>query len=59
MMPCGQRVDDVQLFVCYLSLGLVQVGELELSPMGENNRNTDLLCEKNLSFTTTRFVINR
>ena len=34
------------LFVFYLFHGLVQVCEIELSYMGENNGNPDLVCEK-------------
>ena len=43
---CGQRVDYVRLFVFYLSLGLVRVCEIELSHMGKNSGNLDLVCEK-------------
>ena len=32
----------------FLSLGLVRVCEIEISHMGENNGNPDLLCEKKL-----------
>ena len=50
---CGQRADDVRLFVFYLSLGLVRVCEKELSHMGKNSGNLDLVCENNclISFT--------
>ena len=36
----------VQLFILYLSHGLVQVCEIELSHMGTNNGNLNLVCEK-------------
>ena len=48
------------LFFFYLSHGLVQVCEIEeLSHMGKNNRNPDLVCEKDLSHMgkTTEFLI--
>ena len=32
------------LFVFYLSLGLVWVCEIEISHMGKNNGNSDLVC---------------
>ena len=34
----------------YLSLGLVWVCELEISHMGKNNGNPDLVCENYFSF---------
>ena len=37
---------DMLLFDFYLSHGLVQVCEIELSQMGKNNGNPDLVCEK-------------
>ena len=42
---CGQLADDVRLFVFYLSHGLVRVCEIELSHMGKNQGNPDLVCE--------------
>ena len=48
---CGQRADHVRLFVFYLSLGLVRVCEIELSHMGKNSGNSDLVCEKKRCFT--------
>ena len=42
-----RRAASVRLFVFYLSLGLAQVCEIEISHMGENNRNHDLLYENN------------
>ena len=47
-MLYGQRAADVRLFVFYLSHGLVWVCDIELSHMGKNNGNPDLVCEKNL-----------
>ena len=44
-----RRVASVRLFVFYLSLGLVWVCEIEISHMGKNNGNLDLVCEKILS----------
>ena len=38
------RGGDVHLFFYYLSHGLVQVCEVELSHMGKNNGNPDLVC---------------
>ena len=38
-----QRAVSVRLFVFYLSHGLVQVCEIELSHMGKNNGNPDLV----------------
>ena len=38
---------DVWLFVFYLCHGLEWVCEIELSHMGKNNGNPDLVCEKN------------
>ena len=43
-----RRVAEVQLFIFYLSLRLVQVCEIELSHMG----NPDLVCEKSMFFFT-------
>ena len=43
---CIWYADDVRLFVFYLSLGLVQVCDIELSHMGKNNENPYLVCEK-------------
>ena len=43
---CGQHAVDVRLFVFHLSHGLVRVCEVELSHMGKNNGNPDLVCEK-------------
>ena len=42
---CGQHADDMQLFIFYLSLGLVRVCEIELSHMGKNKGNLDPVCE--------------
>ena len=39
---CGQ----VQLFVFYFSHRLIRVYEIQLSHMGKNNGNSDLVCEK-------------
>ena len=39
---------SVRLFVFYLSLGLVLVCEIEISHMGKNNGNSDLVCTNNL-----------
>ena len=36
---------NVRLFVFYLSTGLVWVCEIELSHMGKNNRNLNLVLE--------------
>ena len=36
---------DVRLFVFYLSHGLVRVCELDISHMGKNNGNPDLVCK--------------
>ena len=36
---------DVRLFIFYLSSGLARVCEIELSHMGKNNGNPDLVCE--------------
>ena len=41
-----RRAADVRLLVFYLSLGLVRVCEIELSHMGKNKGNPDLVCEK-------------
>ena len=38
---CGQRA----AVHFYLSLGLVQVCEIEISQIGKNNGNPDLVCE--------------
>ena len=35
----------MRMFVFYLSLGLVWVCEIEISHMGKNNGNPDLVCE--------------
>ena len=43
-----RRAASVRLFICYLSLGLVQVCKIEISHMGKNNRNPDLVCEKRM-----------
>ena len=40
---------SVRLFVFYLSLGQLRVCEIEISHMGKNNGNPDLVCEKELS----------
>ena len=50
---CDQRVADVQLLVFYLSHGLIQVCEIELSHMGKNNGNPNLVCENNISWVTS------
>ena len=39
----------MQLFVFYLSHGLVLICEIELSQMGKNNVNPDRVCEKEFS----------
>ena len=39
---------SMRLFVFYLCLGLVQVCEIEISHMGKNNGNPDLVCEKQI-----------
>ena len=41
-----QCVASVQLFLFFVSLGLALVCEIEISHMGKNNRNRDLLCKK-------------
>ena len=41
-----QPVASVQLFVFYLALWLVWVCEIEISHMGKNNGNPDLVHEK-------------
>ena len=40
---------SVRLFVFYLSLRLVWVCEIEISHMGKNNGNPDLVCDNRLS----------
>ena len=45
-LACG----DVQLFVFYLSNGLVRVCEIELYHMGKNKGNPDLVCENLFSY---------
>ena len=42
---CGKRA----VFFFYLSLGLVWVCEIEISHMGKNNGNPDLVCETHCS----------
>ena len=44
---CGRRA--AVRFFFYLFLGLVWVCEIEISRMGKNNGNPDLVCEKSLS----------
>ena len=39
---------NVQLFVFYLSLGLVRVREIDIFHMGKNNGHPDLVCEKTI-----------
>ena len=46
---CGGRADEMRLFVVYLSNGLVQVCEIELSHIGKSNGNPNLVCENNWS----------
>ena len=46
-----RRAASVRLFVFLIFLGLVGVCGLEISHMGKNNGNTDLVCEKNDSVT--------
>ena len=48
-MTCGMRTPDVHLFNFYLSHGLIRVCEIELSRMGQNNGNPDLVCKILLS----------
>ena len=52
-LTCGQHADNVRLFAFYLSLGLVyiRVCEIDLSHMGKNNRNPDLVCKKTCTST--------
>ena len=47
----NRRAPSVQLFVFYLSLGLVRVCEI----IGKNNDNSDLVCENNLSHALKLF----
>ena len=44
-----RRAAIVRLFVFYLSLELVRVYEIEISLIGQNNGNHDLVCEEILS----------
>ena len=46
---CGQPEAKVRLFIFYLSHGLVWVCEIELSHIGKNNGNPNLVCEKRTS----------
>ena len=46
---CGKRATYVQLFI-YLSHGLVRVCEIELSHIGKNNGNPDLVSKNILSW---------
>ena len=39
---------SMRLSVFYLCLGLVRVCEIEISHMGKNNGNPDLVCEKQI-----------
>ena len=52
------RAASMRLFVFYLSLGLVRVCEIELSHMGKNNWNPDLVCENALFLTMLDILCN-
>ena len=54
---CDQRAVDLWLFVFYVSHGLVRVCEIEISHMGKNSGNTDLVC-KNIWITHAFSCIN-
>ena len=45
---------DVRLFVFYLSNGLARVCEIELSYIGKNKGNLDLVCENNCALIVLR-----
>ena len=51
-----QRVASMQLFVLYLSLGLIRVFEIKISHMCINNTNQDLVCEKKISLLNGKSI---
>ena len=46
-----RRADDVRLFGIFFPMAGMGMCVIELSHMGKNNRNPDLVCEKSLSMT--------
>ena len=54
----GRHEASVQLFILYLSLGLVRLCEMEISHMGKNNGNLHLVCEKIFSQCLLKYKCN-
>ena len=45
-----RRAASMQLFILYLPLGLVRVCKIEISHVGKNKGNSDLVCETLFSY---------